>query len=380
MIYLDNNATTPLDPRVFDAMNPYFLELYSNASSTHRFGIKAKHAVEKARQSIADLIQADPKEIVYTSGSTEAINLALKGVASQSKKKHIITVQTEHSAVLDTVKYLEETGMEVSYLSVDKEGKIDLQDLQKTIRPDTLLVSIMYANNETGLIHPIKAIAKIAHEAGALMMTDASQSTGKIPIDVDELGIDLMTLSAHKFYGPKGIGCLYVRNDGEKKLSLAPLIHGGGHENFMRSGTLNVPGIVGFGAAAELAIKEMKDDKNRIRKLRDRLESSLLHNIPGSWVNGSTKERHYNVSNMGFTGLDANVLIAQLKDIAVSNGSACTSAVFEPSHVLMAMGLSEEEAFESLRFSLGRFTTEEEIEEAVRVLERMILRVSMKRS
>ena len=373
MIYLDNNSTTPLDPRVFEEMRPYFLEIYSNSSSTHSFGRKAKTAVNKARSRIANSIGSNTNEIIFTSGSTEAINLALKGLALNSnQKRHIISVQSEHRAVLDTLKYLEGIGFEISYLPVDRDGKVCLEDLKKTIRPDTLLICIMYANNETGLIQPIKAIGKIARKSGVLFMTDATQAVGKIPLDVDDLEVDLMAFSAHKFYGPKGVGSLFVRKDGMNNISLLPLLHGGGHEQFLRSGTLNVPGIVGFGKALEIALIEMEEDIYRIGELRNYLEDRLLQSFSGSRVNGTRESRMFNVSNIFFPGLDANLLIGSIKDIAFSNGSACTSAIIEPSHVLTSMGLSDKEAFASIRFSLGRFTQEQEIEKALEILENII--------
>ena len=358
-IYLDHNATTPLDSRVLEEMMPYLTAVYGNAASTHAMGKKAKQAVDKARRQLADLIGANEQEIIFTSGATEGINLLMKGLLFQGgNRDHIITLSTEHSAVLDTARHLEDRGFEVSYLPVQQDGLLDLDELRSAIKPETLLVCVMLVNNETGVIQPIKEIAEIAHEAGAYFMTDATQAVGKFPIDVWELDIDFLTLSAHKFYGPKGVGALFVKQYSPR---INALLHGGGHERGMRSGTLNVPGIVGLGAAAELAGKEMELDAAKIGALRDHLEMLLLQ-IPNTWVNGSRDQRLWNVTNVGFRGVDADALMLRLKKIALSNGSACTSMVVEPSHVLMAMGLNEEDAFSSIRFSLGRGNMEEELE------------------
>lgn len=373
MIYLDNNATTRLDPRALETMMPYLTDNFANAASTHPFGVGASEAVKKARQQVADLLQCDPHELVFTSGATEAINLALKGVAEMygaapNSKRHIITVQTEHKAVLDVSQYLETRGYEVTYLPVQPArsadaGLLDLADLKAALRPDTLLVAVMWVNNETGVIQPIADIARLAHEAGALFMTDATQAMGKLLIDVDAAQIDLLTFSAHKFYGPKGVGGLYIRqhslaNVPGRKVKLEAVLHGGGHERGLRSGTLNVPGIVGMGKAAELARQEMTGDKSRIGgTLRDQLEAALLA-IPGTLVNGNRNNRLYNTTNIYFENCDSDALIMGLEGIAVSNGSACTAASIDPSHVLLAMGLNEQEAFSCLRLSLGRFNTE----------------------
>lgn len=364
-IYLDNCSTTKTDPRVLDAMIPFFTELYGNASSNHLMGTDANQHVERAREQIAQLIHSSPKEIIFTSGATESINIAIKGIAiSQSDRNQIVTVSTEHKAVLDTCKYLEEVGYEIIYLAVNSEGMIDLEELEEVVNSQTLLVSIMLVNNETGVIQPIKKASDIAHKNGALFMTDATQAFGKIPIDVDNLGIDLMAFSAHKIYGPKGVGGLFYRNRYKEKIKLHPLIHGGGHESDIRSGTLNVPGIVGLGRAAELANYEMEHDENRIGKLRGLLESNLL-DIENTRINGSVENRLYNVSNILFKNVDSDQLIASLKNIIVSNGSACTSSQIEPSHVLLSMGLNYEDASSCIRFSLGRFNTEEEVSIAV---------------
>ncbi|MHA7099512.1 cysteine desulfurase family protein [Roseivirga pacifica] len=363
IIYLDNASTTPIDPNVLEAMMPFLKDQYANAASNHVFGHLVKDYTRKAREQVAGLIGSESHEIVFTSGATEAINLAMKGVADfyQDKGKHIITVTTEHSAILDVCGFLETTGYEVSYLKVDRGGRINLEELKSTLRPDTILVSVMLVNNETGVIQPIQEISNLAHGAGAFFMTDATQAFGKIPIKVDEMGIDLMTFSAHKIYGPKGIGGLFVRQRRPNRVKLIPLIHGGGHERGMRSGTSNVPGIVGLGSAAKLATKEMSNDSRRIKRLRDILENLILK-IPDTSINGLKNNRQVNISSICFKGADADAIMMGLKSIMVSNGSACTSTKIKPSHVLIAMGLSEQEAYSTIRFSLGRFTTEAEIE------------------
>lgn len=378
MIYLDNNATTKIDPRVLETMMPFLTDNFANAASTHPFGVSAHEAVKTARQQLADLLGCETHELVFTSGATEAINLALKGVAEnyQSRGKHIITVQTEHKAVLDVCLYLEKRGYEVTYLPVRPAGSvgaglIDLNDLKAALRPDTILVSVMWVNNETGVIQPIEEIARLTHEAGALFMTDATQAVGKLPIDVDNLHIDLLTFSAHKFYGPKGIGGLFVRQRRPHKIKLEALLHGGGHERGLRSGTLNVPGIVGMGMAAELAPVADAQEIKRIGLLRDQLETELL-TIPGTRVNGDRTNRLYNTTNIYFENCDSDALIMGLEGIAVSNGSACTAASIDPSHVLLAMGLNETEAFSCLRFSLGRFTTEADVTQTVRAVKEVV--------
>lgn len=365
MIYLDFNSTTPVDSRVFEAMLPFLQNDFANPSSTHYFGQSVNRKVNYARRQITDFIQAEENEIVFTSGSTEAINLAIKGVAENysNKGKHIITVTTEHKAVLDSCKELEKKGFEVTYLQVQKDGLVDLIELEKAIRSDTILISVMYVNNETGVIQPIKKIASIAHRYGVLFMSDATQAVGKIEVKVDDLGVDLLCFSGHKMYAPKGIGVLYVRQS-SKKIKLTPQIHGGGHELGLRSGTLNVPGIIALGKACEIANQEMTQNSLSISQLRDNLETELLK-LPNTWINGNLKERIYNTTNICFKDQDANVLIGRLKNIAVSNGSACSSAVMEPSHVLQAMGLSNEDAFAAIRFSLGSSNTLEDISEVV---------------
>ncbi|WP_194976276.1 cysteine desulfurase family protein [Aquiflexum lacus] len=366
IIYLDNNATTPLDPRVLKAKMPFLTENYANAASTHKFGVSAHEAVKQARQQVADLIGADTHEIIFTSGATEAINLAIKGVAEaySNRGKHIVTVSTEHSAVLDTCKYLETKGYEVTYLPVQSDGLLNLEVVKSAIRTDTILVSVMHVNNETGVIQDIKAISQLAHEKGVIFMSDATQSVGKIPVNVDDLGIDLMTFSGHKIYGPKGVGALYIRQR-QNRIKIPALLHGGGHERGLRSGTLNVPGIVGLGKACELAGKEMDDSAERIREMRDFLENELLK-IEGTWINGNRENRLYNVTNIGFEGVDSEALIMGLSNpesdepmIVVSNGSACTAASIDPSHVLIAMGLDEVRAFNCIRFSLGKSISKE---------------------
>lgn len=368
IIYLDYNSTTPIDPRVLEAMLPFLKDNFANSSSTHHFGQSINEKVKQAREQIADFINAEPNELIFTSGATEAINIAIKGVAENysNKGKHIITVSTEHKAVLDTCKDLESRGFEITYLPVQSNGLIDLDELQKAIRTDTILVSVMYVNNETGVIQPIKEIAKLAHEKGALFMSDATQAVGKIEIDVNDLGIDLLCFSGHKMYAPKGIGALYVRN----KTKLAPQMHGGGHEQGLRSGTLNVPGIIALAKACEIANEEMALNKRSISILRDKLETEFLK-LPNTSLNGSSENRIYNTTNICFKGEDANVMIGRMKNIAVSNGSACSSAVVEPSHVLKAMGLSDDDAFASLRFSLGKFNTIEDIETIIQKIKEL---------
>lgn len=379
IIYLDNNATTQIDKRVLDAMMPFLTNEFANANSTHLFGVKAYEAVKAARIQVADLISAEAHEIIFTSGSTESINLAIKGVAQNysSRGKHIVTVATEHSAVLDTCKYLETIGYEITYLPVLPDGLIDLTELKNVLREDTILVSVMLANNETGVLQPIKEIADLAHAAGALFMTDATQAVGKIPVNVDELGIDLLCMSGHKLYAPKGVGALYVRQR-MKRVKLPALLHGGGHERGMRSGTLNVPGIVALGAACALAQKEMKQNAENILALRNYLEEELLK-IDDTIVNGNRESRLYNTANILFAGADSDALIMGLSNtendlplIAVSNGSACASASIEPSHVLTAMGLNEIDAFSSIRFSLGKFNTKEEIDVAIDAMKNVV--------
>ncbi len=363
-IYLDYNATTPCDPRVVDAMIPYFTEQFGNAASrNHPFGWQAEAAVDYAREQVARLIGAEPKEIIFTSGATEGDNLAIKGVFEMyaGKGNHIITVTTEHKAVLDTCKRIEKLGGEVTYLSVHPDGLIDLQELEAAIKSTTILIAVMYANNETGVIQPVREISQIARKHGVLFFTDATQAAGKIPVDVTKDGIDLAAFSAHKMYGPKGVGALYVRRKNPRVKIMAQM-DGGGHERGMRSGTLNVPAIVGFGKACELCMQEMESDTKRIGVLRDKLENALTQ-LEESYVNGSKEHRLPHVSNISFKYVEGDHLMMGFnKDIAVSSGSACTSASVEPSYVLKALGLDDDLAHSSLRFALGRFTTEEQID------------------
>lgn len=375
-IYLDYNATTPVDERVLETMLPYFSEKFGNAASkTHAYGWIADEAVSRARGQIATMLNAEPGEIIFTSGATEAINLALKGVfeAYRTKGNHIVTVATEHKAVLDTCRHLEKSGAHVTYLPVNNHGLIDPDELRKAITNKTILVSVMVANNETGVIQPVKKIAELVHEKNCLFMSDATQACGKIKVDVEEDQIDLVCLSAHKFYGPKGTGALYVRRK-NPRVSLSPLIDGGGHEKGLRSGTLNVPAIVGFGKACELAVSEMKDDAARISILRDELEKKLKE-IGNVFLNGYTEHRLYNVTNLSFEQVHANAMISELKTIAVATGSACTSAIQEPSHVLKAMGVKDERAYSAIRFSLGKFTTEEEIKSAIKNVQEAVMKL-----
>lgn len=370
-VYLDNNATTPCDPRVVEAMLPYFYEHPGNAASrSHPFGWEAEAAVDIARQQIANLISADEKEIIFTSGATESDNLAIKGVFEMyaRKGKHIITATTEHKAVLDTCHTLEKKGAEISYLQVDNNGLIDLQELDATIRTDTILVSIMWANNETGVIQDVKAIGEICAKHGVLFMSDATQAVGKIPVNPREMGIHLMSFSAHKMYGPKGVGALYVSRK-SPRVKVTAQMDGGGHERGMRSGTLNVPGIVGFGKAAEIAGLEMEAEAKRLQKLRDRLESRLKNELEEVYINGSTVNRMPHVTNMSFKHVEGEGLMMTFnQNIALSSGSACTSASLEPSYVLVALGLGDDLAHSSLRFSFGRFNTEEDVDFAIQAI------------
>lgn len=366
-IYLDNNATTPMDPRVLEAMLPYFTEHFGNAASrNHPFGWEAEEAVDYAREQVAKLIGADPKEIIFTSGATEGDNLGIKGVFEMyaGKGNHIITCTTEHKAVLDTCKHIEKSGGEVTYLQVQADGLIDLKELEAAIKPTTILIAIMYANNEIGVIQPVKEISLIAKKHGVLFFTDGTQAVGKIPVDVIKDGIDIMAFTGHKMYGPKGIGALYVRRK-NPRVKVTAQMDGGGHERGMRSGTLNVPGIVGFGKACELCRLDMEADTKRIKVLRDKLETSLLQ-VEESYLNGNKEYRLPHVSNISFKYVEGEGLLMGFnKNIALSSGSACTSASLEPSYVLKALGLGDDLAHSSLRFGLSRFTTEEQIDYTV---------------
>ncbi|HUM45400.1 MAG TPA: IscS subfamily cysteine desulfurase [Chitinophagales bacterium] len=369
-IYLDNSATTPVDPRVLDQMIPYFTEKFGNAASrSHPFGWTGEEAVDYAREQVAKLINADPKEIIFTSGATESNNLALKGVFEMyaSKGNHIITVTTEHKAILDACKHLEKTGGSVTYIPVNDKGEIDLAALEAAITPKTILISVMYANNEIGVMHPVREIAAIAKKHGVLFHSDATQAAGKVPIDVMADGIHLVSFTAHKMYGPKGVGALYVRRK-NPRVKVTAQMDGGGHERAMRSGTMNVPGIVGFGAACEISMKEMESESTRLSKLRDKLENALLK-LEEAYVNGNPAHRLPHITNISFKYVEGEgLMMAFNKDIAVSSGSACTSASLEPSYVLKALGLGDDLAHSSIRFSLGRFTTEEQVDYTIQRL------------
>lgn len=365
-IYLDHQATTPVDPRVVEVMTPYFTEIFGNpASRTHQYGWAAESAVTTAREQVAALIGSRPREIVFTSGATESNNLAIKGVARARAADggHIVTCATEHKAVLDPCSTLEEQGCHITRLGVDREGRVDLDELRRALRPGTILVSIMAANNEIGVIHPVAEIAEIVSAHGAAFHVDAAQAAGKIPLNVREMGIDLLSLTAHKFYGPKGAGALYV-NRGKREAVPAAELDGGGHERGLRSGTLNVPGIVGLGAAAELARADLRFEAERQRPLRDALWDRFHSEIDGTRLNGPWEDRLSHNLNVRFPGIDSESLLASIEDLAVSAGSACTTYNPRPSHVLEAMGQTPEEAKSSIRFGLGRDTTEEDIHEA----------------
>lgn len=370
LIYLDNNSTTPCDPRVVDAMVPYFYDKFGNAASrSHHFGWEAEDAVDYSREQIAKLLNVEDKEIIFTSGATESNNLAIKGVFEMYAKKgnHIITAETEHKAVLDTCKHLEKAGAEVTYLKVQEDGLVNLADLEAAIRPTTILVSLMWANNETGVIQPMAEIAKICEKHGVLFHSDATQAVGKILTHPRETGVHLMSFTAHKMYGPKGVGALYVSRK-NPRVKVTAQIDGGGHERGMRSGTLNVPGIVGFGKAAELARLEMHQDAERLSKLRDRLQATLCQ-LEETKVNGNEESRMPHVTNISFKHVEGEGLMMTFnQNIAVSSGSACTSASLEPSYVLVSMGLGDDLAHSSIRFSLGRFTTDEDVDMAIELV------------
>lgn len=369
-IYMDYNATTPIDPRVLDAMLPFLREQFGNAASElHTFGQQARQGVEDAREQVAELINADPREIVFTSGATESDNLAIKGVFENYREKgnHIVTSRTEHKAVVDVCKYLETRGAEVTWLTPDSAGVVSADQVADAITDRTVLVSVMSANNETGTLNPVARIGTVARERGVLFHCDATQSVGKLPTDVDSMGIDLLSISAHKIYGPKGVGCLYVRRK-DPAVRLAIQMHGGGHERNRRSGTLNVPGIVGFGAACDIAADQMQDEAARLAGLRDRLHSGIVAEVEDVHLNGHPDARLPNTLNLSFQYIEAEALITRLRDLAVATGSACTTASHESSHVLEAMGFDHRRAQGSIRFSIGRFTTEEEIDHAVSLI------------
>lgn len=376
-IYLDNNATTPCDPRVVETMLPYFTEKFGNAASrSHSFGWTAEEAVDYAREQVAKLINADPKEIIFTSGATESDNLAIKGVYEMyaSKGNHIITATTEHKAVLDTCKHIEKIGGQVTYLQVNDEGLIDLNELENAITDKTILIAIMYGNNEIGVLQSISEISKIARKRGVLFFTDATQAVGKVPVDVQADGIDLMAFSAHKMYGPKGVGALYVRRK-NPRVKVTAQMDGGGHERGMRSGTMNVPGIVGFGKACEICMNEMEAEGKRLSILRDKLENGLMQ-LEEAYVNGSREHRLPHVTNISFKYVEGEGLMMGFnKNIALSSGSACTSASLEPSYVLKALGLGDDLAHSSLRFGLGRFTTEEQIDFTIKAISDTVIKL-----
>ena len=373
-IYLDHNATTPCDPRVVEAMIPYFTNSFGNAASrNHPFGWQAEEAVDYAREQVAKLLGADPKEIIFTSGATEADNLAIKGVFEMYAQKgnHIITCNIEHKAVLDTCKHLEKEGAEITYLPVNADGLVTVEQVEAAIKPNTILIALMYANNEIGTVMPIREIGAMAKKHGVLLFTDATQAVGKIPVDVKNDNIDLLAMTAHKMYGPKGVGALYVRRK-NPRVKVTAQMDGGGHERGMRSGTLNVPGIVGLGKACELSLKEMQQDAERLSKLRDKLESALLQ-LEEAYVNGSKEHRLPHVSNISFKYVEGEgLLLGFNKEIALSSGSACTSASLEPSYVLKALGLGDDLAHSSLRFGLGRYTTEEQIDYTIEQISKTV--------
>jgi len=378
-IYMDNQATTPVDPRVIEAMVPFLGEIYGNAASrNHAFGWAAEEAVDRGRSQIADLVGARPKEIIFTSGATESDNLAIKGVAEfyADKGNHIITAVTEHKAVLDTCQALERANIaEVTYLPVDQYGRVDADDVKKAIRDETILISLMYANNEIGTLHPIREIGKLAKERGILFHCDATQGVGKIPVNVDEDGVDLMSMSAHKMYGPKGCGALYVRSRGPR-VRLRAQMHGGGHERGMRSGTLNVAGIVGFGKACELCGQELEAEAGRLIALRQKLYNGLTENLEEVYLNGHPTERIPGNLNLSFSYVEGESFLMGLnREIALSSGSACTSATLEPSYVLKALGVGEELAHTSIRFGLGRFNTEEDVDYVVKRVSEVVIRL-----
>ena len=366
--YFDYNATTPTDPRVTEEMRPYFSEIFHNPSSFYRKAGEANYSVEVAREKTAKLINADPKEIFFTSGGTESDNLAIQGIAHRLKDKgnHIITSKIEHPAVLNSCKYLGKIGYDVTFLPVDRNGSIDPDDLKKSIKSSTILVTLMHANNETGTLQPIKTLSDISHEKGIRFHTDAVQSTGKIPVDVKHLGVDLLSFSSHKIYGPKGMGALYIK----KGARIDPIIFGGGHENGIRAGTENVPGIVGLGKASELALLEMEEEEKKLRPLRDRLQREIIEKIPEVIINGDTEEKLYNTVNVSIKYIEGESILALLdqQGFAVSSGSACSSKSLDPSHVLLALGLKHEDAHGSLRISLGKYNDENDVNELIEVL------------
>lgn len=379
-IYLDYNATTPIDPRVLEEMMPYLSENYGNPSSIHSFGRKGKEALDKAREQVSQLISATPKEIVFTSGGTEAANFAIKSTARsllREKGSHIVTTRVEHECVLESLKFLEKEGFQVTYLGVNSDGLIDLEELKGAITDETILVSCMYANNETGVIFPIDKIAEIVKERGVIFHTDAVQAAGKIDIDLEEIPADLLSISAHKFYGPKSVGALFIRDSFSQQISLTPLIHGGGQERGKRSGTENIPGIVGLGSASDIASNEMRQDESRIRVLRDLLLNGITQDIDGVKLNGLLENMLWNTLNLSIEGVEGESLSMNLdiEGVAVSTGSACSEGTVDPSHVLSAMGLSKGETASSVRISLGRFTEKEEIDYIASIFPMIVERI-----
>ena len=367
-IYLDNQATTPLDPEVFSAMSPWFTEKFGNASSrNHTYGWEAEEAVEIARESVAAIIGSLPKEIIFTSGATEANNIALQGVAKnyQNQGRHIISLKTEHKAVMDVCQHLSKDGFDITYLPVDKDGILDVNKFEDAIRDDTILASVMHVNNEIGVIQPIKELGAICKNKNVIFHVDAAQSIGKIPINVDDMRIDLLSISAHKFYGPKGIGGLYIRRK-DPRVQLQPIMFGGGHERGIRSGTLPVPNIVGMGRACDLSAEVINEENLRITMLRDALLQGIRDENPHTLVNGDMEYRVAGNLNMSFPGAKNEAIIAAIPEIAISSGSACTTSTMEPSHVLLALGMSKNEVYSSLRFGIGRFNTEQDIQIAVK--------------
>lgn len=375
MIYMDHSATSPVDPKVFEAMKPFFIESFGNASTLYSLGRKGKIAIEDARKEVASLVGAEPNEIIFTSGGTESDNMAIKGTAYKFKSKgnHIITSAIEHPAVFETCKYLEKNGFEVTYLPVYEEGIVRVSDLEDAINDNTILITIMHANNEIGTIQPIADLAKVAMEKGIYFHTDAVQTVGKIPVNVKELDVDLLSLSAHKLYGPKGVGALYIK----KGVRIEPIIHGGGHERGIRPGTENVPGIVGLGKACSIAEENLETDSERITSMRNRLIDNVLEQVEESYLNGHRTKRLPNNANFRFSGIEGESLILTLdtKGISTSTGSACSSTKLEPSHVLMAIGLEEVEAHGSLRISLGRENTEKEIDFSVDAIKEVVTKL-----
>ena len=380
-IYLDYNATTPVDEDVLEAMLPFFRDHFGNPNSEHAYGWGADEAVKQARERTSRLIGATPRTLTFTSGATESISLALQGAGAVygGRRHRIVTVQTEHKAVLETCRAMEREGYETTYLPVDRNGLVDLDAVREAVGDETMLVCVMWANNETGVIQPIQEIAEIAHEAGAFMMSDATQAVGKVPVDVRESRVDLLALSGHKIYGPKGVGALYVRNRGPR-VRLEPIVTGGDQERGLRAGTLNVPGIVGLGAAAQLAVRSLADDRERLAELRDRFEAAVLDAVPGAAVNAAEAPRLPNTSSVRFEGVRTSNLLPALRDVAVSTGAACQTRTATPSHVLTAMGLTPDESFSTVRFSLGRPTTEAEVDATVEHLAEAVQAVRLRRA